>query len=68
MGRDPGGGAVVDVWRRVHGLAGLVVADASIMPRIPRANTHLPTMMIAERIAQHLMTTSEPLAAARSTP
>jgi choline dehydrogenase len=68
MGHDPDGGAVVDAWGRVHGLAGLVVADASIMPRIPRANTHLPTMMIAERIAQDLMTTSEPGAAARSTP
>jgi choline dehydrogenase len=68
MGQDPDVGAVVDAWGHVHGIAGLVVADASIMPRIPRANTHLPTMMIAERIAQNLMTTSEPGAAARNTP
>ncbi|TVR24113.1 MAG: hypothetical protein EA387_06050 [Nitriliruptor sp.] len=41
---------------RVHGVEGVAVADASIMPRIPRADTDLPTVMVAERIAQNLMT------------
>jgi choline dehydrogenase-like flavoprotein len=35
----------------VHGTANLYVADASIMPVIPRANTNLPTAVVAERIA-----------------
>ena len=36
---------------RVIGYEGLLVCDASVMPAVPRANTHLPTVMIAERIA-----------------
>ncbi|MBB4930597.1 choline dehydrogenase [Lipingzhangella halophila] len=54
MGPDPGEGAVVDAAGRLHGLEGLVLADASIMPAIPRANTNLPTLMLAERIADGL--------------
>jgi choline dehydrogenase len=54
MGRDPGTGAVVDARGRVHGIEHLYVADASIMPTIPSANTNLPTIMIAERIASWL--------------
>lgn len=54
MGPDPHDGAVVDAHGRVYGVDGLWVADASIMPVIPRANTHLPTLMIAERIAGEL--------------
>jgi choline dehydrogenase len=54
MGRDPGTGAVVDAHGRVHGIEHLYVADASIMPAIPSANTNLPTIMIAERIASWL--------------
>jgi choline dehydrogenase len=54
MGPDPGGGAVVDAHGRVHGVGHLRVADASIMPTIPNANTHLPTIMVAERIASWL--------------
>ncbi len=46
---DPG--AVVDQHGRVHGAVGLRVADASIMPTIPRANTSLTCIMIGERIA-----------------
>lgn len=49
---DPG--AVVDGRGRLHGLAGLTIADASIMPRVPRANTNLPVMMIGERISDFL--------------
>ena len=40
---------MVDGDGRVHGLDGLVVADASIMPTIPRANTNLSTIALAER-------------------
>jgi 5-(hydroxymethyl)furfural/furfural oxidase len=43
--------AVVDAAGRVHGIGGLRVADASIMPTIPRANLNIPTIMLAERIA-----------------
>ena len=54
MGRNPSSGAVVDARGRVHGLEGLLVADASIMPRIASAPTNLTTVMIAERIARWL--------------
>jgi choline dehydrogenase len=42
-------GAVVDSELRVYGVEGLRVVDASVMPRITRANTNAPTIMIAER-------------------
>jgi choline dehydrogenase len=45
-------GSVVDDRGRVLGHEGLVVADASIMPSIPRANTNLTVAAIAERIAE----------------
>lgn len=47
-------GAVVDSRGRVHGTDGLLVADASIFPTTPRANTNLPTIGIAELIASTL--------------
>jgi choline dehydrogenase len=43
--------AVVDARGRVHGLDGLWVVDASIMPTVPGAGTNLPTIMLAERCA-----------------
>jgi 5-(hydroxymethyl)furfural/furfural oxidase len=51
MGRADDGDAVVDNQGRVRGVAGLRVADASIMPSIPRGNTNIPTIMLAEKIA-----------------
>jgi choline dehydrogenase len=50
MGHDPL--AVVDDRLRVHGVAGLRVVDASVMPRITSGNTNAPTVMIAERGAE----------------
>jgi len=47
-------GDVVDAELRVLGLEGLRVADASVIPRVPRGHTHLPTLMIAERAASFL--------------
>ncbi len=44
-------GAVVDAVGRVHGVEGVRVADASLMPDIPSANTHVPTLMVAEKIS-----------------
>jgi choline dehydrogenase len=51
MGPDGDAGAVVDQFGRVRGVEGLRVADASIMPAMPRANTNLTCIMIGERIA-----------------
>ena len=48
--------AVVDAWGRVHGVEGLRVVDASIMPTIVRANTNLTCIMIGEHIAQNIRT------------
>jgi choline dehydrogenase len=51
MGPHPEQGAVVNARGQVHGVPGLWVADASIMPVIPSGNTHLPTLMLAEHLA-----------------
>jgi choline dehydrogenase-like flavoprotein len=52
MGAAGDDGAVVDPGLRVRGLSGLFVADASIMPDLPRCNINLPTLMIGERAAE----------------
>jgi choline dehydrogenase len=54
MGPDPAQGAVTDARGSVHGIEGLSVADASIMPAIPTATTNLPTIMVAEHLAPWL--------------
>jgi choline dehydrogenase len=53
MGSDPE--AVVDDRLRVHGIDGLRVIDASVMPRITSGNTNAPTYMIAERGAEFVI-------------
>ena len=55
MGPADDTGAVVDPRGRVHGVAGLWVADCSIMPKIPRATTAMPAVVIGERVAGFLL-------------
>jgi len=49
--------AVVDAELRVHGIEGLRVADAWVMPTIPSANTNAPTVMIGEFASRQLLAT-----------
>jgi choline dehydrogenase len=50
---DPG--AVVDAELRVHGLEGLRVADASVLPTVPHANTNLAAILVGEIAARQLL-------------
>jgi len=54
MGADDDPDAATDGRGRVRGVEGLIVADASLMPTVPTANTHLPTLMIGERFGEWL--------------
>ena len=47
-------GSVVDADGAVHGLEGLFVVDASVFPTIPRANTNLSVVAVAELLAERL--------------
>ena len=54
MGTPGDPAAVVDTDCRVIGYDALRVCDASVMPDLPRANTHLTTVAIAERLIEKL--------------
>ena len=54
MGPIGDASAVVDTDCRVIGYEGLRVCDASVMPDLPKANTHLTTVAIAERLAEKM--------------
>jgi 5-(hydroxymethyl)furfural/furfural oxidase len=55
MGAANDRAAVTDPAGRVHGIGGLRVIDASIMPSIPRGNTNIPTIMVAEKLADAIL-------------
>jgi choline dehydrogenase-like flavoprotein len=54
MSPQPDEGGVVDASGCVHGTEALSVADASIMPDVPSGFTHIPTIMIAERLWEQI--------------
>ena len=56
MGNDPQ--AVVDDELKVHGISGLRVADASIMPTLTSGNTNAPSIMIGEKCSEMLLKSS----------
>ncbi len=55
MGAADDRNAVTDPAGRVHGIEGLRVIDASIMPTVPRGNTNVPTIMVAEKLADQML-------------
>lgn len=55
MGDSSNSAAVVDLVGAVHGWSGVHVMDASVMPDVPAANTHWPTVVLAERLVAEFM-------------
>lgn len=55
MGRADDPTAVTDPAGRVYGVSGLRVVDASVMPWVPRGNTNIPTIMVAEKMADAIL-------------
>ncbi len=55
MGADDDPMAVTDAAGRVRGVGGLRVADASVFPVVPRANTNFPVLMMAEKISDAIL-------------
>jgi 5-(hydroxymethyl)furfural/furfural oxidase len=55
MGAAEDAWAVTDAAGRVHGVQGLRVVDASIFPNIPCANINIPTIMVAEKISDAIL-------------
>ena len=67
MGRADDPQAVVDPQGRVIGVEGLRVADSSIFPRITNGNLNAPSIMVGEKISDHVLGL-DPLAAANDAP
>jgi len=55
MGPESSAGSVVDTQGRVHGISGLRVVDASIMPHVTNGNTNSPTLMIADKMSDAIL-------------
>jgi 5-(hydroxymethyl)furfural/furfural oxidase len=55
MGAPDDPGAVCDPSARVYGVQGVRVADASVMPAVPCANTNFPTIMVSEKVAATIL-------------